>query len=75
MEGDSAGYSSDIEEQIGRELDYSLRVDGVIHVSCLDRGFQVLGREFVFPNKPPVDAGDACSTVYEGSGVNDFHCV
>ena len=75
MEGDSAGYSSDIEEQIGRELDYSLRVDGVIRIPCLDRGFQALGREFVFPNEPPVGAGDACSAVYEGSGVNGFHHV
>ena len=36
---------------------------------------QALGREFVFPNEPPVNAGDTCPAVYEGSGVNGFHRV
>ena len=75
MEGDLAGYSSNVKEQSGRELDYSLRVDGVIRVPCLDWGFQALGRKFVFPNESPVDARDACPAVYEGSGVNGIHHV
>ena len=75
MEGDSSGYPSNIKEQGGGELDYSLGIDGVIHIPCLDQGFQVLGRKFVFPNESPVDAGDACSTVNEGFGFNGFHHV
>ena len=35
----------------------------------------MLGGEFVFPDKSPVDTRDACPAVYEGSGVNGFHCV
>ena len=70
-----AGYPSDIEEQGSGEPDYSFGIDRVIRVPGLDRGFQALGRKFVFPNESPVDAGDACSTVNEGSGVNGFHCV
>ena len=75
MEGDSSGYSSDVEEQGGGESDYSLGVNGVVHISGLDRGFQTLCREFVFSDKPPVDAKDTCPTVYEGLGVNGFHHV
>ena len=69
------GYSSDVEEQGGGELDYSFGVDRVVRVLGLDRGFQVLGRDSLFPDKPPVDAGDASSTVDKGSSVNGFHCV
>ena len=43
MEGDSSGYSSDIKEQSGGELDYPLGVDGVVRVLCLDQGLQALG--------------------------------
>ena len=39
------------------------------------RGFQALGRESIFPDKPPVNARDACSTVNEGLGINGFHRV
>ena len=31
--------------------------------------------EFMFPDKPPVNARDTCPTVYEGLGVNGFHHV
>ena len=41
----------------------------------LDRGFQALGGDSLFSDKPPVDAGDACSAVDKGSGVNGFHRV
>ena len=75
MKGDSSGYPSDVKEQGGGKLDYSLGVDRVICISCLDRSFQVLGGEFVFPDKSPVDTRDACPAVYEGSGVNGFHRV
>ena len=75
MEGDSLGYSSNIKEQGSGKLDYSLGVDGVVHVPCLHWGFQVLDRKFVFPDKSPVDARDTCPTIYEGSGVNGFHCM
>ena len=42
MEDDSLGDSSDIKEQSGREPDYSLGIDGVIRISCLNWSFQVL---------------------------------
>ena len=35
----------------------------------------MLGREFVFPDKSPVNARNTRPTVYEGSGVNGFHHV
>ena len=75
MEGDLSGYSSDIKEQSSGELDYPFGINGVVLVPGLYWGFQSLGREFVFPNKSPVDARDACPAVYEGPGVNGFHCV
>ena len=75
VEGDLSGYSSDIKEQSSGELDYPFGINGVVLVPGLYWGFQSLGREFVFPNKSPVDARDACPAVYEGPGVNGFHCV
>ena len=75
MEGDSSGYPSNIKEQGGGKLDYSLGVDRVVHISCLDWGFQVLGRKSVFPDKSPIDAGDAHPIIYEGLGINGFHHV
>ena len=75
MEGNSVGYSSNVKEQSGGELDYPLGVDGVVHISCLDWGLQALGGEFVFPDESPVDARDTCPTIYEGLGVNGFHRV
>ena len=70
-----AGYPSDIKEQGSGEPDYSFGVDRVVHVPGLDRGFQALGRDSLFSDKPPVDAGDTCSAVDKGSGVNGFHRV
>ena len=29
----------------------------------------------MFPDKPPIDAGDACSAVDKGFGFNGFHRV
>ena len=75
MEGDSSGYPSNVKEQGGEKPDYSLGVDRVVCIPCLDQGFQVSGRKSVFPDKPPVDTRDTFPTVYEGSGVNSFHCV
>ena len=54
MEGDSAGYSSNVMEQSGREPDYLLSIDGVVCIPCLNWVFQVLGGEFVFSDKSPV---------------------
>ena len=69
------GYSSDVEEQGGSESDYSFRVNRVVHVLGLDWVFQALGGDSLFSDKPPVDAGDACSTVDKGSCLNGFHRV
>ena len=75
MEGDSSGYPSNVKEQGGGKPDYSFGVDGVVCIPRLDRGFQALGRKSVFPDKSPIDARDTRPTVYEGSGVNGFHCM
>ena len=69
------GYSSNIEEQGGSEPDYSFRVNRVVCVLGLDRGFQALGGDSLFPDKPPVDTGDACSAVDKGTSFNGFHRV
>ena len=55
MEGDLLGYPSNVKEQGSGKPDYSLGVDRVVCISCLDRGFQALGREPVFPDKSPVE--------------------
>ena len=70
-----AGYSSNVEEEGGGELDHSFRVVQVVRISGLNRGFQVLGGDSLFPDETPVDAGDACSTVDKGSSFNGFHHV
>ena len=75
MEGNSLGYPSNVKEQGGGKPDYSLEVDRVVCILCLDWSFQALDRKSVFPNKPPVDTRDTCPTVYEGSGINGFHHV
>ena len=75
IKGNSAGYSSNVEEQGGGEPDHSFGIDRVIRISCLHRGFQALGRKFMFPDKLPIDTGDACSAVNEGLGINGFHHV
>ena len=69
------GYSSDIEEQGGGKPDYSLGVDGVVRVSGLDGFLEAFGGDPLFSDKPPVDAGDACSAVNQGLGLNGFHRV
>ena len=75
VEGGSTGYSSNIEEQGGGESDYPFGVDRVVCVPGLDRGFQALGRDSLFPDKSPVNAGNACPAINKGSGVNGFHRV
>ena len=75
MEGDSSGYPSNVKEQGGGKPDYSLGVDRVVRILCLDWGFQALDRKSVFPNKSPVDTRDTCPTVYEELGINGFHRV
>ena len=61
MKGDFLGDSFDVEEEGGGETNYSFAVNGVIGVSCVDRLLQLCGGESVFPDKPPVEAGDACA--------------
>ena len=64
-----------VKEQDSGKPDYSLGVDRVVCISCLNQDFQALGGEFVFSDESPVDARDTCPTVYKGSGVDGFHCV
>ena len=64
MEDDLLGDSSNIKKQGSGKPDYSLGIDGVIHVSCLNRVFQALGGEFVFSNESPIDARDTCPMIY-----------
>ena len=56
-------------------MDHPFGVDRVVRISGLNWGFQALGGDSLFPDKPPIDTGDACSTVDKGSSFNGFHCV
>ena len=53
MEGDLLDDSFNVEEEGGGETDYSLSVNGVIGVSCIDWFLQPGDREGMFPNKSP----------------------
>ena len=75
MEGDLLGDFLDIEEEDGGEMDYSLAVNEVIGIPCIDWFLQPGGREGMFPDKSPIEAGDACATVNKGMGVNGFQGV
>ena len=75
MEGDFSGNILNIEEEGGGEANYSFAVNGVIGVSRVDRLFQPCGGEGMFPDEPPVEAGDAGAAVNEGAGVNGFQGV
>ena len=66
MEGNLPSNTFDVEEEGGGEADYSLAINGVIGVSCIDWFLQPSGGEGMFSDKPPVEAEDACATVYEG---------
>ena len=72
MEGNLPSDALDIEEKSGGETDYSLAIDGVVSVSRVDWFLQPGGGEGMFSNKPSVEAGDACTTVYKGTGVDGF---
>ena len=57
------------------EMDYSFAVDGVVSVSGVDWFLQPGGGEGIFPDKSPIEAGDACATVNKGTSVNGFQGV
>ena len=75
MEDNLLGDSSNIKKQDSGKLDYSLEIDGVIRVSCLNWVFQALGGEFVFSDESPIDERDTCPTIYKGSDVDSFYRV
>ena len=75
MEDDLPGDPFTIEEEGGGEVDYSLAVDGVIGVSGIDWFFQLGSGEGVFPDKLPIEAGNAGTTVNKGVGVDGFQGV
>ena len=75
MEGDLLSDSFDVEKKGGGEVDYSLAVNGVIGVSGIDWFLQLGSGEGVFPDKPPIETGDACATVNNGMGVDGFQGV
>ena len=75
MEGDFPGNSLNIEEEGGGEADYSLAVNGVISIPGIDWFLQPGGGEGVFPDKSPIEGGDACATINKGTGVDDFQVV
>ena len=72
MEGNLLSDAFNIEEEDGGEMDYSFAVDGVVGIPCIDWFLQPSGRQGMFSNKPPIEAGDACAAVYESTGVNGF---
>ena len=72
MEGNLPGNTFNVEKEGRGEADYPFAVNGVVGISCVDRFLQLCGGEGVFPDKSPVKAGDACSTVNKGAGVDSF---
>ena len=75
MEGNLPSDAFNVEEKGRGEADYSFAIDGVVSVPCVDQFLQPNGGEGVFSNKPPIEAGDACTTIYEGTGVDGFQGV
>ena len=75
MEGNLLSDTFVIEEECGGETDHSFAIDGVVSVPCIDWLLQLAGREGMLSNKPLVEAGDACTAVYEGMGVDGFQGV
>ena len=37
--------------------------------------FELISGKLVFLYKSPVNAGDFCTTINKGAGVDGFHCV
>ena len=72
MKGDFLSNPFDIEEKSGSKVDYSFAINGVIGISGIDWFFQPGSGEGMFPNKPPIEAGDTCAAVNKGMGVNGF---
>ena len=72
MEGNLPSNTFNVEEEGGGEMDHSLAIDGVVSVPCVDWFLQPGSREGMLSNKPPVEAGDACTTVYEGTVSKEF---
>ena len=64
-----------VDEEVTRKSDISILVWKCICISGMDWFGKLHGREFVFMDKLPVNAGYVCSAVNEGSGVNGFHGV
>ena len=75
MESDFLGNTLNVEKESGGEVDYSLAIDGVISVSCVDGFLQPCSRKRMFSDKPPIKAGDTCATINECASVNGFQGV
>ena len=75
MEADLLSDTLNIEEEGGGEANYSFAVNGVISISCVDGLLQLCGGEGMFPDESPVETGDACAAVNEGTGVDGFQDV
>ena len=75
MGGDFSGNSFNVEKEGRGEVDHSFAVDGVVSIPCIDGFLQSYGGKRMFSDKPPVKAGDACTTIHEGASVDGFQGV
>ena len=75
MENHFLGDSFDIGEEGTGVQNVSFLVEGSISVSRADGFLEFDGGESMFFNKVVVDAGDICSAINEGVGVNGFQSV
>ena len=69
---DFLGDFSYSEEQGSSEKYLSFGIGGSVSVSQDDWSCQSFSGDSILSNKSPVNAGDICSTVYFGSGVDDL---
>lgn len=75
MEGDFLSNSFNVKEEGGGEENLSIFVGRLVYVVDDDGGFESVSGKLVFSYESPVNAGDFCTAINKGMGVDSFHCV
>ena len=72
MEEVFLGDPFNVGEEGTGEMNFSTFVQGLVYVSDFDGNVKLCGGKGVFSDQLPVDARDVCTTVDQGTSVNDF---